>query len=86
LHGIGKGGKSCGKLQLVFDFCEQLVEQPLPVAALQGRNCLAGTAAPGAIQWPQTSYIENRGTNRYNNNWAANGIAYYQGCDGGVNR
>jgi prepilin-type processing-associated H-X9-DG protein len=30
------------------------------------------------------SYVENLGTNRYNNGWNSNGPSYYQGHDGGL--
>jgi len=32
-------------------------------------------------QWPQTNYGENRGMNRYNDNWYFTGIGYFQGHD-----
>jgi prepilin-type N-terminal cleavage/methylation domain-containing protein/prepilin-type processing-associated H-X9-DG protein len=38
------------------------------------------------IQTPQTSYGENRGMNRYNDNWTFTGIGYFQGHDGARNK
>lgn len=37
-------------------------------------------------QWPFTSYGENRGMNRFNDNWYFTGIAYFQGHDSARNK
>jgi len=49
LHGIGKGGKSCGQLQVVFLFCAQLVEEPVPVSPVDSQDGpvpIVGAARP----------------------------------------
>ena len=51
-------------------------------------NCPSDTNDPGTADpsLPATSYHENGGLNRYNNSWRSNGLAYYQGHDGGINQ
>ena len=50
--------------------------------------CPSDTNDPGTAdpQLPGTSYHENGGLNRYNQNWRSNGLAYYMGNDGGINQ
>jgi len=52
LHGIGKGGKSCGQLQVVFLFCAQLVEEPVPVPPVDSND---GPATVVGIERPKPS-------------------------------
>jgi len=50
--------------------------------------CPSDTNDPGTAdpQLPGLSYGENRGMNRYNDNWYFTGIAYFQGHDGARNK
>jgi len=50
--------------------------------------CPSDTNDPGTDdpQLPGMSYGENRGMNRYNDNWYFTGIAYFQGHDGARNK
>ncbi len=50
--------------------------------------CPSDTNEPGNNdpQLPGMSYGENRGMNRYNDNWYFTGIAYFQGHDGARNK
>jgi hypothetical protein len=49
LHGIGKGGKSCGQLPVFFQRCAQLVEEPIPIPPVDPQNGpapIVGTTRP----------------------------------------